>query len=299
MAITQTVPNKTRDISKFVSNIAPHVRDVLPRHMTPERQLRLLSAMLSRDPKLAEATSLSLATAIVNCSMLGFEPNTPMGYAWILPYKNNKARCTEAQLIIGYKGYIQLFYQSGMVDAVWAELVHANDKFSRTLGTNRGLHHEPAVGDRGEIVGAYACAAIKGTAHTTFVYMNIAEILDRKAFSRGSDSQYSPWNDPKMGYPAMVLKTPVRSLAKWVPMSTEDKGRSQMALASEIEARIDTGDRDPSLFLPEVVAECEAQEPGGRDIDDKAEAVKKRIAEQKSDEHRQLEEAVSGVEGPF
>lgn len=44
---------------------------------------------------------------------LGLSPSPQLGQFYMVPFKNNKKNCKEAQFQLGYKGYIQLAIRSG------------------------------------------------------------------------------------------------------------------------------------------------------------------------------------------
>ena len=56
--------------------------------------------------------------------------NTNFGYAYPVPYKNNKAGTTEAQFQIGYKGYIQLAMRTGQYKKLNAAPIYENQFIS-------------------------------------------------------------------------------------------------------------------------------------------------------------------------
>ncbi|MEJ2897755.1 recombinase RecT, partial [Bordetella avium] len=53
---------------------------VLPRHVSADRMLKIALGALRTTPKLMGCTVESLMGAVVQCSQLGLEPNTPLGH---------------------------------------------------------------------------------------------------------------------------------------------------------------------------------------------------------------------------
>ncbi len=80
---------------------------------------------------------------------MGLEPNTQLGQAYLLPYKNKGI--TECQFQIGYKGLIDLGYRNPQMQIISAQAVYENDKFEYELGLNPRLEHRPALEERGEV----------------------------------------------------------------------------------------------------------------------------------------------------
>ncbi|MFX6023206.1 recombinase RecT, partial [Acinetobacter baumannii] len=66
------------------------------------------------------------------------------------------------QVIIGYKGLIDLARRSGQIVSIAAHEVCENDKFELVYGIDEKLNHTPAMGARGEVVGFYAVAKLTG-----------------------------------------------------------------------------------------------------------------------------------------
>ena len=70
-------------------------------------------------------------------AQLGLEPNDARGLAYLLPY-NDKRRGKIVQLIIGYRGMIDLARRSGMVSSINVFAVFEGDHFDYRLGLNYG-----------------------------------------------------------------------------------------------------------------------------------------------------------------
>src|SRR5690348_17313747 len=49
------------------------IADVLPKHMTPERLIKLATVATARDPILARATALSIVNAVIKAAELGLD----------------------------------------------------------------------------------------------------------------------------------------------------------------------------------------------------------------------------------
>ena len=87
----------------------------LPKHMTADRLARIATTEIRKVPKLASCDQASFLGAIMQCAQLGLEPGGALGHAYLIPFdKRQKVNgrwetvSTEAQLIIGYRGMIDL-----------------------------------------------------------------------------------------------------------------------------------------------------------------------------------------------
>lgn len=251
---------------KYKANIAM----ALPKHMTPERMIRVALTAVSRSPKLQLCDPLTICGAIVQSSILGLEPDPVLGEAFLVPYKNNKrkgpdgkAGVYECQLQVGYKGHVKLARNSGEIADVYAELVCENDEFDYGIGPGATLTHKPPkTGERGKCIGAWA-GYLLTSGQFKYHYMTREEIeahRDRYTKSKDFDGKlYGPWLDSPEW---MFKKTPLIQVLKLAPKSVSQA--AAITLTEQHEAR--TGQRftvDVPLELnpPEVEEVEEVKEP--------------------------------------
>ena len=146
-AAVKTDPKKV--LNAYIAKMEGQIAKALPSVLTPERFSRIVMTAVSSTPKLAETTPQSFLGAMMTAAQLGLEPNTPLGQAYLLPYKNKGV--LECQFQLGYKGLIDLAYRSGQVSIIQAQAVRENDEFSYEYGLEPKLTHKPAPRDRGEV----------------------------------------------------------------------------------------------------------------------------------------------------
>jgi len=204
-------------LKTFLDERQKSIAPVLPKHLTAERLVKIAASAASRNPELLDCTPVSILVCLIDCGTLGLEPATPLGHAHLVPFMNNQAHQRESQLVIGYKGMIQLAHWSGEVADVYAHEVCKNDYFKYRLGTNRELLHEPTMDDRGEIVAFYAVVEYLSGAKG-FAVMSKRQVDQIREFSASSKNAKSPWTT---AYDQMGCKTAVRRMMKMVPMSPE------------------------------------------------------------------------------
>jgi len=218
------VSNKKQGSEMFLEFMERHKQDfamVVPKHLSPERVMRVAIAACKRTPELMTCWLPSVVGGCLEASALGLEINTPLQQCFLIPFKNNKTQRTEAQLIIGFQGYIELMYNNPKVLSVYAAVVYENDVFICEYGTEEKMIHRPLeVGEAGMVRGFYAYAKMIEKAYR-FVYMPKAEvdrIRDEYSSSYKSNPKDSPWTTE---YLAMGCKTAIRKLQKFVPKSAE------------------------------------------------------------------------------
>src|SRR3546814_11392259 len=77
-------------------------------------------------------------------------------------------------------GLIQQVLRGGEVVAIEVEVIRQNDHYIVRRGTNSGIEHEINLNDaRGEIVGAYSVATLKG-GYKTFEILDRNDLVDNK-----------------------------------------------------------------------------------------------------------------------
>ena len=183
------------------------IAKALPKHLTPERFIRVALTALNRTPKLQQCSQVSLFKSLLDCSALGIEPDGRRAY--LIPYGK------ECTLIISYMGLIELCKRNGDVSNVYAALVHENDLFEYDLGTERQITHKPALRNRGDVLGGYAVVSFKN-GEKDFEFMDVIEI--NKIRDRSKAGQSGPW---KSDWGEMAKKTTIRRLLKRQILSPE------------------------------------------------------------------------------
>ena len=91
---------KNMSIAELIKAMEPEIKKALPKVITVERFTRMALSALNTTPKLKECTQISFLSALLNAAQLGLEPNTPLGQAYLIPYKNKGVM--ECQFQIGY-----------------------------------------------------------------------------------------------------------------------------------------------------------------------------------------------------
>lgn len=212
----------------------------MPRHMTADRLMRIALTEVRKVPALGKCNVQSFMGAVMQCAQLGIEPGAALGHAYLLPFGNGKASdgLANCQLIIGYRGMIDLARRSGQIISLNARSVHANDTFSYAYGLDETLEHIPAAGDRGDLTHVYAVAKLKGGG-IQFEVMSKSDVLKVKASSKAGNN--GPWVSH---FDEMAKKTVIRRLFKYLPVSIE------MTQAVVLDEKADAGiDQDNAATL--------------------------------------------------
>lgn len=206
---TAAVAKDRLTIYDLVVRMRDQFATALPRQLDADRFVRVAMTSLRTNPKLLACDQNSLLAALMLSAQLGLEPGGPLGHAYLVPYGK------ELTFIVGYKGYIDLARRSGQVTAVYAEPVHEGDEFRVSKGLHRDIVHEPAWKPGAPLTYVYAVARIQGE-EPQFVVLTKDKVDAYRKRSKASSN--GPW---VTDYEAMALKTAVRRLSPWLPMSVE------------------------------------------------------------------------------
>jgi recombination protein RecT len=213
--VAQTGGEK-KTMQQYIKAMEGEIAKALPSVMTPERFTRMVLSAISVNPTLAKCTPQSFLGAMMTAAQLGVEPNSALGQAYILPYKNKGT--LEAQFQLGYKGLIDLAYRSGEVELVQSHVVYENDDFEWEYGLDPKLHHKPAKKDRGAAVCVYAMFKTKSGGYG-FEVMSVDDIKIHAAkYSKAFHSDYSPW---KTSFEEMAKKTVLKRVLKYAPLRSD------------------------------------------------------------------------------
>ena len=162
-------------------------------------------------------------TSIFNAACMAATLNLPLqnglGFAYIVPFKNNKERKVEAQFQIGYKGFIQLAQRSGRFKRLVALPVYKNQLLKKDFinGFEFDWEQEPEKDENP--IGYYAYFKLVND-FSAELYMSHDDIVKHaQRYSQTFKKGFGVWHD---NFEAMALKTVMKLLlSKQAPLSVE------------------------------------------------------------------------------
>lgn len=219
-------------VKKEFTGLVPSMQTVLPNSADAERFAKVCYMAVAENPYLLECDRKSLLKSAFTAAYLGLEPDPYMGQAYLVPFKG------KVQLLIGYKGYIQLARNSGMITQLAAHVVRAKDHFEYRLGLDEKLEHIPDFSG-GEITHVYALAKFKDGSHHFEVMSRgeVDKIMEQSLEGKGG--KFSPW---KSHYDEMAKKTAIRRLSKYLPLQVQKADSLQVAFEQGKIANLQNGD---------------------------------------------------------
>ncbi|MDH1005720.1 recombinase RecT [Acinetobacter junii] len=216
--------------------------------------------IVNSNSMLVNADPQTIFSAACMAATLNLPINNNLGFAYIVPFKNNKENKIEAQFQLGYKGYIQLAQRSGQFSRIAATPVYDGQLISEN--PLLGYEFDWSVKPNGNPIGYVAFfKLING--FTAELYMSKEEVMKHaNKYSQTAKKGYGVWKDQ---FEAMALKTVLKLLlSKQAPPSI-DMQKAQMA----DQAIIRDVDKDEFDYIDhqESIADLEAPKPSLNDDD--------------------------------
>ena len=251
-----TTATKPKTMQQYVKSMEAEIAKALPSVITPERFSRIVLTALSSNPKLQECTPQSFLGAMMTAAQLGVEPNTALGQAYLIPFKNKGIM--ECQFQLGYKGLIDLAYRSGEVSNIQAQEVYENDVFEFEYGLEPKLRHVPAKKDRGDVICYYAIFKMKDGGYN----FGVMSVDDARKHGQKYSKSYSfgPWQN---NFDEMAKKTVLKKVLKYAPL------KSDFVRAVAQDETIKKDISDDMTFVPdETIIDAEVTEVAEGEIID-------------------------------
>lgn len=222
-------------ILEKLESMQPQIAMALPKHLTPERMIRIAITCLRTNPKLAECEPQSIMASVMLASQLGLEPGV-LGQSFLVPYKKT---CT---LVPGWLGILDLVNRAGKATA-WTGAVYKGDEFDWALGDKPYVLHRPC-GDETALTHVYAIARVKGSDYPIIEVWPMAKILKhRDRFNKVGENHYSYGH-----FEMYARKVALLQALKYVPRSV------QLATAFQLDASAEMGTQDLKIQdVPNII----------------------------------------------
>ena len=182
-----------------------------------------MTALVSNDKALQACEPMTLMFAGLKATALGLPLDNNLGFAYVLPYRNNKENKTEAQLQLGYKAIVQLAIRSGQFETINVTDVREGELKKRNRMTGEvetEWIEDDAIRSRLPIIGYIGYfKLLSGYSKTT--YWSVEELKQHGAkYSQTFKKGYGVWKD---NFDAMCKKTVLKLMLNKgdAPMSVE------------------------------------------------------------------------------
>lgn len=186
-------------------------KTLVPSHINAAQMFAAITFEINNLP--ADCTQGSVKTAIINACVVGLVPGPALGHCHFIPFRKGKGDDSQknAQLVIGYRGFLELAYANDFLKDCNPELVLQGEDVERwhDIDGPQIRHSLPPQRDeptRENLIGAY-CTFHTRAGGRGYFWRSRPEI-DR--VDRGSKSN-TPWSTD---YRGMCLKSAIRPAAK-------------------------------------------------------------------------------------
>lgn len=180
-----------------------------------------LTALVSNNSMLQECEPPTVMYAALKATALDLPLDPNLGFAYVLPYRNNKAGKTEASFQLGYKSFIQLALRTGQFRTINVMDVREGEIEEENFITGEYKFKKVANREAKPVIGY--CAYMKlMNGFEKYLYMTTEEVKAHALrFSQTYRKGYGLWADKEM-FGKMAEKTVVKMLlSKWAPLSVE------------------------------------------------------------------------------
>lgn len=214
---------KPGELMQYLAKAKGQIALALPKHLNPDRMLRLAVTCFSSNPGLKNCTPQSILSSIIVASQIGLEPGIS-GQGYLIPYGQT---CT---FIPGWQGLVSLLNNTGRATA-WTGSVFEGDEFNCELGSMQRITHRPGpnYGDPAKLQWVYACGRVNGAEIPVIEAWPISRVLrHRDRFNKVGKRHYS-FEHPEMYARKVVLL----QVLKYMPKSIELQNAIAAVDASE------------------------------------------------------------------
>lgn len=217
--------------------------------------------VINANKRLQTAEPMTVLNAAATAATLDLPINRNLGFAWIVPYTENRKnpqtgrydKVAVAQFQMGWKGYVQLALRTRQYKTINVVTVYAN-QFKGWNRLTEDLEADFGIVGEGEVVG-YAAYFKTVDGFEKLDYWTKEEVVAHaKKYSQSYSHKSSPWQDADQ-FDAMAKKTVLKNtLSKWGIMSVE-----YLAIAIEADQSVqrnpgeyDYADNPKSASISEV-----------------------------------------------
>ena len=184
-----------------------------------------ITALVSNSTSLQECQPMSLIYASLKATALDLPLDPNLGFAYVIPYKNNAKQVTEAQFQIGYKGFIQLAIRSGQFLLINVTDIRDGELTGENILTGEMTFTRIPNREEKPVIG-YAAYFKLTNGFSKTLYMTVGEVkahAGRYSQTYSSKKDYvrnsSKWTTD---FDAMAKKTVLKLLlSKFAPLSVE------------------------------------------------------------------------------
>jgi len=221
MANETTAIAPLKAFNTFIAN--PRTQDYLTTVLAEKKAsfVNNITALVSNNAALQVCRPDTLMFASLKATALDLPLDQNLGFAYVLPYKNNKTGVTSAQFQMGYKGFVQLALRTGQFKTLNATDVREGELVDENFVTGELTFKKAENREKLPIIGYVAYFKLLNGFEKYF-YMTMPEMKAHALrYSQTFKQGYGLWADESM-FDSMAKKTVIKLLiSKYAPLSVE------------------------------------------------------------------------------
>ena len=221
MAENTTAIAPLKAFNNFIAN--PRTQDYLTTVLAEKKAsfVNNITALVSNNAALQVCRPDTLMFASLKATALDLPLDQNLGFAYVLPYKDNKTGVTSAQFQMGYKGFVQLALRTGQFKTLNATDVREGELVGKDFVTGELTFKEAENRESLPVIGYVGYFKLLN-GFEKYLYMTMAEMKAHALrFSQTYKKGYGLWADDNM-FDSMAKKTVIKLLiSKYAPLSVE------------------------------------------------------------------------------
>jgi len=264
-----------KSFNQFVAN--PRTQEYLETVLAEKKSsfVNNITALVSNNAALQVCKPDTLLFASLKATALDLPLDQNLGFAYVLPYKDNKTGVTSAQFQMGYKGFVQLALRTGQFKTLNATDVREGELVGEDFVTGDLTFKKAENRESLPVIGYVAYMRLLN-GFEKYLYMTSAEIKAHALrFSQTFKRGYGLWADKEM-FDSMAKKTVLKLLlSKYAPLSVEmrDAIKADQAVMQKPDEYEYVDNQDQSAPEPSETAKAKAMK-----VKEQVEAMKARQA---------------------
>ena len=184
-----------KQFNTFIAN--PRTQDYLTTVLADKKAsfVNNITALVSNNETLQVCVPETLMFAALKATALDLPLDQSLGFAYVLPYKDNKKGKTLAQFQMGYKGFVQLALRTGQFKTLNATEVHKGELIDENFVTGELTFKKAENRESLPIIGYVAYFKLLN-GFEKYLYMTDAEMKAHALrFSQTYKRGYGLWAD--------------------------------------------------------------------------------------------------------
>ena len=219
MANETTAIAPLKQFNMFIAN--PRTQDYLSTVLAEKKAsfVNNLTALVSNNAALQVCKPDTLMFASLKATALDLPLDQNLGFAYVLPYKDNKKGITLAQFQMGYKGFVQLALRTGQFKTLNATDVREGELVGEDFVTGDLTFKKAENRESLPVIGYVAYMRLLN-GFEKYLYMTVAEMKAHALrYSQTYKNKFGNWVE---NFDAMAKKTVIKLLlSKYAPLSVE------------------------------------------------------------------------------